>query len=125
MRDDMFWVKSCLGKKTYYTEEQAIKGCKEINKRFDNKSRVYLCPHCCQYHLTTKPQENKSKHKIKLNKWYFFKEKQPPENSKIKIQDSNFRICNVFCKNGQYIKSSTGENINNIISWALVSKEIL
>lgn len=44
----------CLRKHKYKTEALALKYAKECEVKYGKKHRVYLCPLCGFYHLTTK-----------------------------------------------------------------------
>jgi hypothetical protein len=48
-------VKSCLSKKAYRFQNQAMSAVKYYNKKYNKKFRYYYCKECENYHLTTKP----------------------------------------------------------------------
>jgi rubrerythrin len=46
--------KMCLKKRKYKSEKIAQKYAKECDKKYGGTHRVYYCPLCGYYHLTTK-----------------------------------------------------------------------
>lgn len=49
----------CLKKHKYRTEEFALKVAKSCDKKYGKTHRVYYCPLCGYYHLTTKELKGK------------------------------------------------------------------
>lgn len=46
--------KMCLRKRKYKSEQLAMQYAKECDAKYGKKHRVYYCPLCGFYHLTTK-----------------------------------------------------------------------
>lgn len=44
----------CVGKASFETRQQAKRSKKGAEKRFGKSLRIYLCPVCEKYHLSTK-----------------------------------------------------------------------
>lgn len=56
----------CNNKRTYFTRKEARDKAKRYSQYFGNNSRVYKCPVCGFYHITTKVKEaniNSNEHK--------------------------------------------------------------
>lgn len=51
----------CRDKAAYTTRERAVRVAKLVSKTEGRKFRVYLCPFCGAYHLTTKTQWKKGR----------------------------------------------------------------
>lgn len=49
----------CLKKRKYKTEKQALQKAQEYTEKYEKIHRVYYCPLCGFYHLTTKQYINK------------------------------------------------------------------
>jgi hypothetical protein len=50
------WVRSCLSKTQYSSEERAREISQRRRKFRGVQLYVYACPHCCGWHVTAKPQ---------------------------------------------------------------------
>ena len=48
----------CLRKKGYKTEEYALIRAKQFEEQYNVKNRVYYCPLCNSYHITTVKEED-------------------------------------------------------------------
>ena len=46
--------KMCLNKRLYITKEEAQKAFKRYTKKYKKPLRIYKCPICKGYHLTSK-----------------------------------------------------------------------
>lgn len=53
--------KMCLRKRKYKSEQLALKYAKECDIKYGKTHRVYYCPLCGFYHLTTKEINNVQK----------------------------------------------------------------
>lgn len=50
------WAR-CLGKRSYFDEEEASKRAKKDLKEYGAELEPYRCPHCLQYHLRSKKRK--------------------------------------------------------------------
>lgn len=53
--------KMCLNKSSYYTSKEANKVARKRSLEINKVLRVYHCPYCNKYHLTSKPIEGEIK----------------------------------------------------------------
>jgi len=47
------WTGECLRKKKFKSFDFAERTAKLIGEKAGKEFRVYMCPHCCNFHLTT------------------------------------------------------------------------
>jgi hypothetical protein len=48
------WNRMCLSKSAYRTQERADRYSRDMTKKYGVQHYPYCCPHCFQFHLTTK-----------------------------------------------------------------------
>ena len=53
--DHVYHVLRCMGKLAYKTKAKAMRAKRNKQRRFGVSYKVYHCPYCCKYHLTTHP----------------------------------------------------------------------
>ena len=58
MSDQSLWYKTCLKKNTYSSKKYAKQVAKSSKRRSGVTIRVYKCPYCEMFHLTSKKESN-------------------------------------------------------------------
>ena len=51
------WKRMCLSKKVYHRKSVAERVASQVKDRFGRGMKVYFCPHCSGYHLTSQTKE--------------------------------------------------------------------
>lgn len=61
-------VRSCWKKHRYPNEQSALEAINRVHKKRDTELRVYFCPQCLGYHLTSKILKERKYDKFKSSK---------------------------------------------------------
>ena len=51
----VYHARRCVGKTAFHTRQAARKRARELRRETGRRYRVYRCPLCSRWHLTTKP----------------------------------------------------------------------
>ena len=53
--EHVYHASRCFGKLSYQTRAKAMRAKRNHTRKYGRQYRVYLCPYCNKYHLTTHP----------------------------------------------------------------------